>query len=292
MNPTALLLAGALALAAPVGYLTLDASAELPRLATSDPTVSAGDDAVSVAAVASTDNLVVRIHHDGDALEGTLAIDDAAQTLAILAGETVLGFAVDPAAEHLVALEFTDRDPLDLLGLATAHLSGDDVASYGECDLVEVLFQTYSTGRSTGLTVWGVECVPGPVRHVGIESSGAQVVVPYPTCPTSCSMGYGFGGSDRFVFDVPEGSARIDVVAHWDAESPMTESLEIWLTTPDEECGEGCWLAVAQGKGDGQVAFTYDAPEPGEYALSSFFTMPVGASVRQDVWLEAVVVPS
>lgn len=284
MNATIFLIAGALALAAPVGYFTLD-TMERPA-----PTAPSAATTATTAPAEPGENLIVRIHHDGEEIEALLEVGGASTHMVISEGDTILPFQVDEASPTDVRLAF-ERRP-DLLGLTLQSAEGSDTVTYDECDVVEVLFQTFARGQDAGIAVWGAQCVPGPVRHVAVESTGPRVVFPWPTCPTSCSMGYGFGRAGDLVFEVPEGTSAIEVSARWDAESPMTERLAIWLTTPSEECGEGCWMAVAQGEGEEQASFRYDAPAPGEYALSSFFTMPVGASVQQDVWLEAVVVPS
>lgn len=281
MNASVLLLAGALALAAPVGYFTYETATAAPG--------QLAEVASEIAVAASAPNLLVRFHHDGDAIDVALALSDGTDlALTLEEGDEVVELAVDPTIEHTVdvSLAVESWEPLGLFGNA---FSGSAKASFAECDVVELLFQTLARDGNSGISVLGAECVPGPMRHVAVETSGPAVAFPYPTCPLQCTVGYGFGSSGRLEFEVPEGATRIDVIAHWTAAGPFTEALSIWLTTPDDECGEGCWVAVATGEGVEQVSFSYDAPAPGAYGVSSHFTMPAGVSVRQDVWLEAVV---
>ena len=282
MNASVLLLAGALALAAPLGYITYETAVAAPG----EPADAMNGE---VGAAPTALNLLVRFHHDGDAIDVVLSVPGRADIpLALPEGDTIVELAVDPAIEHAIDVSLA-VDSWEPLGLYGAAFSGSALASFAECDVVEVLFQTLAREGNSGIKVLGAECVPGPMRHVAVETSGPRVVVPYPTCPLQCTMGYGLGGSGRLEFEVPERATRIDVIAHWTPESPSAKELAIWLTTPDDACGDGCWVAVATGEGSEEVAFSYDAPAPGEYALSSHFTMPVGASLRQDVWLEAVV---
>ena len=284
MNPSVLLLAGALVLAAPLGYMTLAAADDAGAAgAAQGPLAPASVDA------APAPNLFVRLQHDGAPVLAKLSVAgrDGA-TMRLVEGETVLPFHVDPRVEHVAELAVEARHPLDPVGITGGRFHGSAAASFAECDVIEVLFQTLSRSES-GIVVHGAACVPGPQRHVAVEAAGPMVVVPYPTCPTSCSMGYGLGGSRDLVFEVPEGATRIDVRARWNAENPMTERLQVWLLAPDPACGDGCWSAVEVAEGAEQVAFSYAAPAPGEYGVTTFFTTRAGAAVQQDVWLEAIV---
>lgn len=128
----------------------------------------------------------------------------------------------------------------------------------------------------------------GPEHHTGIQSIDLAVAYPYPTCPLNCRMGYSWSdGGLEFV--VPEGATRIEVRATWAATLPTARTLEVWLVTPDPECGENCWMAVATGEGADEVVFTYDAPAAGSYSVSSYGTGPAYVIAKQDVRLDAFV---
>lgn len=295
MNLSVILVAGALALATPVGVMTYQASQNAGSVGTAS--AASGD--------AQTGDLVVRIHHDGepmtvayelafmesgdhdeDSAHQGPAIDKREMTLE--EGETVFEYALEASGSYLVGLDAEDL-AVRPLGIRGGQFYGWAGFDFSKCDAIEVLLQTLSRNGNSGLSVLGAQCMPGPARHVSVETSGPTVAFPYPTCPLNCGMEYGLAGEGRLEFDVPEGATSIEVLAHWSAESPFTREMSVWLTTPDAECGEECWMAVATETGTEQVTFTYDAPEPGTYSVSTHFTMPVAASLRQDAWLEAVV---
>lgn len=283
MNLSVLFVVGALALATPLGFLTYDHF----------------DNDASTASAASADavvpgQLLLRFHHDGAPIglsyEIARAEEDAFETAAVTLseGDTVFEYTVDPSYEYWVSVESEDVQS-EPLGITAGRFGGMTLQDFAECDALDVLFQTFARDGDSGIEAWGAACIPGPARHVGVLTSGPTVAFPFPTCPLECTVGYSFGGAGDMEFDVPEGAKSVEVLAHWDPESPMTETLDVWLTTPDAECGEGCWIAVASQTGSREVAFVHDAPAAGRYGLSAHFTMPAGASVRQDVWFEAVV---
>lgn len=124
-------------------------------------------------------------------------------------------------------------------------------------------------------------------RHTGTQTIGLQVGAPYPTCPTSCTVGYGFFGSGGLEFDVPEGATSIEVRASWDA-LPAQE-LRVGLYHPDAECGEGCWMGDASAEGSGEVTFTFDDPAASAYRVSAHGAGPAYVVAKQDVNFEVLV---
>lgn len=288
MNLTALLVAGALALAAPVGYATYD---HLSAGDSGDPV--AGDTLATLAVQPGL--LQLRIVHAGQSLDAVIWVypvgaerNEDALVATLVDGENLWNFKLDPAVEYEVEF-ITNAASYEPIGIFDASLMGQDTVKFTECDSIDYLIQTIARDGTTGMTLFGAECIPGPQRFVSVEASGATVALPYPTCPLDCGMEFSRGGAGRLEFEVPEGAQKIDVIARWDPMTPMTETLDVWLTTPDASCGEKCWMGVAGQEGAREVRFTYDAPEPGKYGVSTHLTMPAGASPSQDVWLEAVV---
>lgn len=288
MNLPVMIVAGLVAFAAPAGLLTYRALDEGAPVAPASASVAPFERAPAPGSVA------IRIHHDGEPLDATLEIGRANESafetraLTLAEGENVLEYAFEPVGAYWMTLDAAGV-PAGPAGLLSGRFGGSASFDLAECAAVEVLFQTLTRGDSSGLGVPGAQCMPGPARHVSVETSGPTVAAPFPTCPLECSMSYSFGDAGRLAFDVPEGATRIDVVARWTAEGPFTRELGVWLLTPDDECGERCWRAVAAERGVEEVVFSYATPVPGAYAVSTHFTSPAGASVQQDVWLEAVV---
>lgn len=120
------------------------------------------------------------------------------------------------------------------------------------------------------------------------QSIDAAVVAPYPTCPLSCSLGYGVI-DEGLVFPVRENATRVVVTATWSPSTPASETLEVSLSRQDPDCGEGCYRGLAEERGARSVTFELDAPEPGDHMVWAWPVGPAGAALRQDVHLEVAV---
>lgn len=125
-------------------------------------------------------------------------------------------------------------------------------------------------------------------RYAGTQRIEYGAGAPWPTCPLQCT--YGFSkGSGGLVFSVPPGATRIEVRAVWDARTPATHELGVYLFEPMDDC-EYCWISVRGREGPSAITFSYGAPEPGEYLLSAQGTGRAHVVLDQDVRLEAAVV--
>lgn len=125
-------------------------------------------------------------------------------------------------------------------------------------------------------------------HHRGVQTIDLGIAAPWPTCPLQCRMGYSWGNGG-LEFEVPEGATRIEVRAEWEAAVPTARTLDVWLVTPDAECGDGCWMAVDSAEGAGRVLFVHDEPVPGSYRISAYGAGPAYVIAKQDVRLDAYV---
>lgn len=295
MNPflTVIAAAALLAPAAAFGYDQL-----------ADGASRAAIDQASAPGASSAGNLRVVLAHAGDEMPATLRVEAPGfsneRAVTLRAGEpAVVAFEVarGEVSVELSSFTFTGANRADLLA----------------CDEQGVVFQFDTRFRqgvtpvdgASGIRVRDATCagepaVPAPAdepapaaaaeeeRVAGRQTIGVAANAPYPTCPTSCTVGYSFFGSGGVEVPVREGATRIDVVARWTPTTPLTETLRVGVYVRDDPCGEGCWMGVAGEKGAREVSFSLDDPAPATHRVSAHLAGP-GAGARQDVEFEVLV---
>lgn len=294
MHLPTILLVGAMVLAAPAGYLAVQEGPAATPMLVRASTTSISSAEPSEAAAGETGFLRYRVHHDGKPLAATLRIvgDDGV----VLEEEVELASGVDttietevPVGAYAGEIEASDSFLFVPLFSVSGNTGSIDLA---ECPgrAADILFQTHDYDSRQGVVVLGAQCMPGPERHVGLQRIGVGTVTPYPTCPTSCTVGYQFLSEGAVEFEVDEPAGAIRVSAAWDPDLPSLDGLKVWLVRRDA-CGEGCGEVVASAELDDEVRFEHLDPAPGEYGLAAYLDGSAGAKVDEYVWLMATVVP-
>ena len=235
-----------------------------------------------------------RVHHDGAPVaallrvlraDGSLVEERAVDLTA--SREVVLDLHV-PVGAYVAELATGD----DLVLVPRFRVEGSMGADLAACPArsVEMLVQTYDYPAGQGIVVPGAECLPGAQRHVGVQRIALGAAAPFPACPLSCTVAYGFAGEGGLRFDVDE-RATIRVAAARHDTLPTAPDAEVWLGKRGA-CGSGCYEVVAAQRLGRETSFELMHAEPGEYSVSIFLGGPAAAAVEQYAWLMAAVAPA